>query len=218
MKRACLLLLLATALVSLAVIGCSSDENQPVFTRVRVNPACGVVPLSVEGYATVTGGNETGSPTGGNNNLEIRWAFGDGGTSQTSISYHVYADTGTFDVVVTAQDEDGKSATYTVPVVVYADTLNVAASSSAELGATTADTVRFNLIAEACGIDPYNDDDYRNLQFIWNMDDADTTIYTGRAPEFQYTAPGDYAVTVAVTYAALAVTRRDTLNLTISGP
>ncbi len=85
MKRACMLLFPALMILAV-VVGCV-DESKPTFTRVRVTPQCGVVPMDVEGYAILSGGNETGDPLGGNNNLEVKWAFGDGGTGNTSISY-----------------------------------------------------------------------------------------------------------------------------------
>src|SRR5210317_1318757 len=98
MKRALLLLLPASLLVFLAISGCN-DESLPRFTRVRVYPACGIMPLQVEGLAIASGGNESGSPTGGNNNLEITWDFGDGTTGQTSLAYHTFTEARDYDVV-----------------------------------------------------------------------------------------------------------------------
>ena len=91
MKRAFLLLVMALLLLAVAT-GCNDDESKPAFTRLRVSPDCGVIPLDVEGYAVLSGGDESGDPMGGNNSLEIDWDFGDGGTGSTTIAYHRYTE------------------------------------------------------------------------------------------------------------------------------
>jgi hypothetical protein len=215
MKRAFLLLLPATLLFVLAMSGCN-DESEPEFTRVRVYPECGVAPLQVEGLAIVSGGNESGDPTGGNNNLEIRWSFGDGGTSQTSIAYHTYTEPDDYVVTVTATDPDGKTAEATYPVTVLADSLVIQALSNFPDGAvTTADTVHFDVWASACDINPDVEGDYVKMTYRWLIEDNE---YLGRQPEYQFSAAGDYDVQLAVTYPELAVVRRATLSFTVSDP
>jgi hypothetical protein len=217
MKRACLILLPAALLLVLAVSGCN-EESSPTFTRVRVKPACGVAPMVVEGYAIVSGGNESGDPMGGNNNLEIDWNFDDGGTGRTSIAYHTYTTPGEYTVSVVARDPDGQTADATFPVVVLEDSLRVRADYvPVDGGFTVADTVRFNIEVETCDIDyPTVLGDSVKMQFQWAMGDADTTVYRVPAPAFQYTTPGDYEVIVSVFYPAWAVMRRDTLNFSVS--
>ena len=216
MKRLFLLLLpAAVLLVILAMAGCD-DESKPEFTRVTIFPECGVVPLAVECYATTSGGNETGDPTGSSNNLEMTWDFRDGGTGQTSINYHTFQEPGTYEVLVTAKDPDGNTATALFPVTVLADTLNIEVSSNFPEGAaTTADTVRFDVRAEACDIDPDAAGDYVKLNFRWTMDG---NTFLGQNPEYSFAAPGEYMVELAASYASLAVVRKDTLTLTITDP
>ena len=215
MKRALLLLLPASLLVFLALAGCD-DESKPAFTRVRVYPDCGVTPLLVDCLAIVSGGNESGDPTGGNNNLEIKWDFDDGTTSQTSITYHTYTTPGDYLVTITATDPDGNRATATYPVRVFPDTLLVEASSDFADGAvTTADTVHFTMRASSCDIDPDVEDDYVKMNFRWLMDGHE---FNGRTPSYQFPAPGDYDVFLSVFYPELAVVRRDTLQFTVTTP
>ncbi len=215
MKRALLLLFPAILLAFVALSGCD-DESKPAFTRLKVYPDCGVIPLQVEGLAIVSGGNESGSPTGGNNNLEIQWNFGDGGTSQTSISYHTFQDAGEYLVQVTATDPDGNKATASYPVIVYADTLSIEALSTPEAGTVPVGTaVSFDVTAESCDIDPDVEGDFVKLAYRWDFGDR---VFADRQVTRTWNTPGTYEVYLAVTYPALSVTRRDTLEFTVTGP
>lgn len=216
MKRAFFLLLPAVLLVFLFIAGCD-DETNPQFSRIRVYPQCGVAPLQVDCLAIVSGGNESGDPTGGNNNLDIRWDFGDGGSGTTSINYHTYSEPGEYLVVATAEDPDGKTTSISQMVTVIADTLTVRASSDYDdLAVTVADTINFDLWASSCEIDPLEDDDYRNLIFEWQMNDGTDTVFQSRQPAYTFVTTGDYEVTLSVVYPALATTRRDTLAFSVT--
>lgn len=213
MKRAFLLLLPAVLLVMLGVAGCN-DESLPTFTRVKVFPDCGVAPLEVEGLAIASGGNESGDPTGGNNNLEIRWDFGDGATSETSITYHTFSQAGDYTVTVTATDPDGGKATSRYAVTVLPDTLNITASSNFPDGAVaTTDTVHFSLRARSCDIDPDSEGDYVKMTYRWLIGDQ---VFTGPSPMYRFTTAGNETVRLAVTYPELAVTRHDSLLFTVT--
>jgi len=216
MKRAVLLSLLLLSASGLGLTGCNDDESTPYFTRLTVTPACGVVPLQVEGLAIATGGNETGPATGGNNNLEMTWDFGDGVNSNTSISYHEYATPGEYNVVVTGKDPDGQVATISQMVIVLPDTMTVEASHDrADSTALRGEPIQFNVLADACSIDPDEDDDYRNLTFKWEMKSPMNHVFYGRSPVFAYGAIGDYYPVCTVTLPSLAVSRSDTLFVRI---
>lgn len=213
-------------LALLAVTGCD-DETEPEFTRVVVSPQCGVVPLEIEGYAAASGGNEGGDPTGGNNNLEITWNFDDGASSSTSIAYHIYDEAGDYLIEVTAKDPDGKTAQAFVPVTVRADTLDVAAGSNFhgdlinpgdEGIVETGQLIFFDVTASACGIDPQVDDDYRQLSFVWSMNDGTGQEYYTRRPVYSFDTAGEYTVNVAVALPALACTRHSSLTFTVVDP
>lgn len=208
MKRACLLLLPAILLIALAATGCD-DESKPIFTRVRATPTCGVVPLSVEVFAAVSGGNESGDPMGGTNNLEVNWNFGDGGTGTTSISFHKYQTPGTYDIIVTAVDPDGNTTSSSVPVTVMADSLVVTAEATNQTPAI-GERVKFDMTALGCAINyPTVLGDSVKMSFRWSiMSAADTTTFEGAGPSFTFDAAGHYDVEMAVTYPAQAVTRK----------
>ena len=217
MKRACLLLLPVMLLIILAITACN-EESKPVITRVRVSPACGVVPLQVETFAAVSGGVESGDPMGGTNNLETTWTFGDGGQGSTAISFHRYTMPGEYTVTVTAKDPDGNTATSSVPVSVLADSLAISAISNFPDGnVTTADTIRFSMTVAACGIDyPTVPGDSVKMTYRWEMADTETTVFKGTSPSFVYPVAGEYDARIAVTYPALAVTRRATLHFSVA--
>lgn len=213
MKRALLLLMPAVLLLAI-VAGCDDDDvSQPSFTRLRVTPACGVVPMEVEGYAILSGGNETGDPLGGNNNLDVKWSFGDGGTGVTTLAYHQYFTAGEFNVTVTGTDPDGNIATATYPVLVLPDSLVVGAGSNFPDGnVTTADTVRFEVSVFTCDIDyPVILGDSVKVEILWEMGDVDDTVYRVMEPAFKYTTPGQKEATLTVFYPAWAVERKQTL-------
>lgn len=175
--------------------------------------------MQVEGYAVVTGGNETGDATGGNNNLEITWDFGDGSASRTTLAYNLYEQPGDYTVTVTAKDPDGNTTSGSVPVRVLADSLLIEASSSYPDGmVTTADIIDFFVWAESCDIDPDNPDDYVKMIYKWHMNDAGDHVYQTRQPRFAFGDPGEYDVVLDVTYPAWAVTRHDTLHFSVSAP
>ena len=216
MKRACVLMLPAMILIVLATSACN-DESKPLFTRVRVSPACGVAPLDVEVFAAVSGGNETGDPLGGTNNLEVIWNFGDGGSGNTSINYHRYNEAGEYTIIVTATDPDGSSATSSVPVTVIADSLVVNAIAVPTPGTiAVGQTVQFGVVARNCDIDyPAIPGDYVKMTFRWEMGDVDDTVYTGPTPQFTFNVAGEYDVKVAVAHPAQSITRHETMHFSV---
>jgi PKD repeat protein len=212
-----LLLLPAILLIALATVGCN-DESKPYFTRVRVTPACGVVPLQVESFAAVSGGNETGPPLGGTNNLEISWTFGDGGTGKTAVAYHRYLDPGTYQVTVTAKDPDGNASSTSVPVLVLADSLQITASSNFPDGnVPLGQRILFETSGLGCNVDyPTVPGDSVKLVYRWTMGNAANTVYQGPRPRHTYATAGTYIVNLAVTDPMLAVTRRATMEFVVA--
>lgn len=213
----------ALCLVTLALAflapGCKED-SKPRITRMNVSPACGVAPVEVIATAYASGGDESGDPLGGNNNLEMAWTFGDGATGSTSVAYHTYSTAGDYMVSVTATDPAGETATASVPLVVLADSLVVEASTNFPGGTvTTADIVQFDAAVSSCDVDfPAVEGDAVKLTFRWEMNDATEQEFSGPSPRFRFLTPGEYDVELTVTYAAWAVTRRSTLHLTVTAP
>ncbi len=215
-------MLLVPALLLLALAaGCQDDDTSlPVFTRLSVNPACGVAPMDVEGYAVLSGGNESGDPMGANNNLEISWSFDDGGTGSSTIAYHRYTVPGEYSVTVVGRDPDGKTTTASVPVTVFPDSLIIQAGSDFPEGNVTTDQIiHFNIAVESCDIDfPIVQGDSVKVVFNWKMGDADANEFKLAEPEFRYDIPGQYEVNVSVFYPAWAVLREQTLTFNVTSP
>jgi hypothetical protein len=218
MKRACILLVPALLFLALAT-GCEDDEqSMPKFTRLTVTPACGVAPMAVEGYAVLSGGNESGDPMGANNNLQILWNFGDGGTGSTTRDFHTFHTPGEYTVTVKGIDPDGQTAVATFPVVVYPDSLVTEAGSDFPDGnVTTNDIIHFDLMASSCDIDyPEVLGDSVKMVVKWEMGDDAGSEFKLTSPEFRYDTPGDYEVNVSVFYPAWAAWRKQTLNFTVT--
>ena len=220
MKRACMLLVPALLLLAVAT-GCQDDDKSlPSFTRLRVSPACGVAPMDVEGYAIISGGNETSDPMGANNNLAISWNFGDGGTGSSTIAYHRYHTPGEYEVIVTGRDSDGNTALASVPVTVFPDSLVIQAGSDFPDGNVTTDQIiHFKIAAESCDIHfPTVQGDSVKMVFKWEMGDAENHEFKIPEPEFRYDIPGQYEVNVSVFYPAWAVLREQTLTFNVTSP
>lgn len=219
MKRICLLMLPLAMILALAITGCK-DDSKPYFTRVVVTPSCGVAPMSVDCFAAISGGNESGDPMGANNNLDIAWNFGDGGTGRTSIEYYEYMAPGDYTVTVTGTDPDGNSATAQVMVSVLPDSLTMEALSNFPDGnVTTADTVSFGLMAESCDIHyPSARGDSVKMVYQWTMGIASEDTFKIASPRFRYFNPGTYTAKLTVFYPAWAVSRTDSLLFVVTDP
>jgi PKD repeat protein len=210
---------LASALLAFMAAGCKED-SKPRITRMNVSPSCGVVPVEVIATAYVSGGDESGDPLGGNNNLEMTWNFGDGGAGATSVAYHTYTVPGEYNVVVTAVDPAGESTSATVPVTVLPDSLVLEVSTNFPGGTlTTADTVEFAVAVTSCDVNyPAVEGDAVKLAFRWEMNDPTNRVTTNPTPVFQFATPGVYDVELTVTYPAWAVTRHEFIQLTVIAP
>ena len=231
MKRVPILMAicLVTAGLALLASGCKED-SKPRITRMNVSPACGVAPVEVIATAYCSGGDESGDPLGGNNNLEMSWAFGDAGTGATSVAYHTYTTAGQYNVLVTATDPAGETASATVPVTVLPDSLVVEiATNFPDSNPTTDDVVRFDAVVYSCDVDyPTVPGDAVKLAFRWVMNDPGDHVFTEAQPGFRqtpegdngfmFTTAGEYDVEMSVTYPAWAVTRHRTIHLTVTTP
>ncbi len=80
----------------------------------------------------------TGSATGGTQPFTYAWTFGDGGSSNSQNTSHIYAAAGTYTVHLWANDTVGGSSEYTLTVVVGAPAVNVVDTGTATLYAVVA--------------------------------------------------------------------------------
>jgi len=218
MRKLGLILFLA-ALAALFVAGCGEDDSKPVITRLYASETCGVAPLRVDFRADVSGGKPLADPTGGNAWLRIVWDFGDGHgiDNGTSIAYHEFADTGTFNVTVTAEDDNGERASRSIAITVIADSLGIQAFSriDGEPGDEIAACrpIEFYTVGNLCGFDP-DVDSYERFIFRWEIGDS---VYTGTNP-FHAFAPvdvGDQDIHVVIEDPIRSITRRDTVFVNV---
>jgi len=213
-------IVLLVLLAALVVASCSEENKVPYFTRFDTSGNCGVAPFRVDFYAIATGGDEKPDPTGGNLYLDFDWDFADGShASGSSIVYHTYHDPGEYHVRVKVTDNDGDSDTDTVTIHVRADTLSIFPTSVPAGTATTADTVQFDVKANACGFDP-DTGDYNQFLYEWKIDNAAQTVYHGRQPRHRFLTAdiGTRHIAVRVSNPAMDIVRRDTLVLEIIAP
>lgn len=220
MKR---VICLTAVLMLLTVLGCK-DENFPKITRINVSESCGVVPMYLEVYGAASGGDESGGATGGVNNLEYTWDFGDG-SGATSISYHTYdtvpedSISTVYRVTLTVSDPDGKSDVNYVTVTVIADSLKITPATIPAMGITAGSPVLLDYLAMSCDIEPLNDDDYVQLNQTWTVIDpavpGGVAVYEGRSPVHSFAAAGTYDVNLHVYYAAWEVHRNVDLQVVV---
>jgi hypothetical protein len=215
MKRVICLLL--TALMLAAVVGCK-DETRPKITRISISQTCGIVPMQVEVYGAASGGDESGGPTGGVNNLDYVWNFGDG-TSPTSISYHTYTADSLYTITLTVTDPNGLKDTNFVQVLALADSLRIETEVLPASGVTTTTPVLFDYIAASCDINPDLDEDYVKLISTWFVEDPGApggmVAYTARNPVHTFSAEGTFEVRLNVFYPAWDVFRNVTMQIVV---
>lgn len=218
MKRL-ILLTLASLAILFVCVGCSEDESEPVITRIVVTPECGVADLRVDVFGAASGGDESGPATGGANNLEYSWDFGDGTSASTSIAYHVYDTPGEYTVRLSVKDPDGKSATAERFVTVIGDSMTIEGEFS-PAAPSVGEQVSFDFRAMSCAIDPDTPGDYRNLVQSWyvvNPAGTDTfATYLGKDPTHTFLAPGTWTVHLQVSFPAWAVVRKDVLTIDVN--
>jgi len=218
MKR---LILPTLALLTILAVytGCTENENEPVITRLHVAPQCGVAPVRVDVYGAASGGDESGPATGGANNLEYTWNFGDGTTSNTTIAYHVYETGGEYTVRLTVKDPGGKSDTDTVHVSVIADSMTIEATATPATS-SPGERVVLDYRAISCAIDPDLAGDYRNLVQRWTLARTSTgdtiVVYDGKEPSHTFGSAGSYTAYLQVAFPAWSVVRRDTLYIDVN--
>lgn len=218
MKR---LILPTLALLTILALcgGCSEEESEPVITRIHVSPGCGVLPVRVDVYGAASGGDETGPATGGANNLEYTWDFGDGTNSSTSIAYHLYETPGDYMISLTVKDPGGKTATAQRLVTIIADSMTVE-GELAPTASSPGEQVDMDFRAMSCEINPDLAGDYRNLIQSWTVVRASTgdtlVVYEGKEPVHTFSSAGSYTVHLQVTYPAWSVVRRDTLDIEVN--
>jgi len=88
-----------------------------------------------------------------------------------------------------------------------------------DLAVTTNEVFELDIRARSCSIDPDVPEDYRKLDFEWNIVDADSTYsFFTQKPVWTFTQTGSYLIYSRCTLTSLAVTRLDTLEVYVTAP
>jgi uncharacterized membrane protein len=97
--------LMAVAIIVLTISSCKKDDPEPV------NPVASFqFEVSATNFLEVTFTNYSTNAT------SYAWNFGDGGTSTDKDPVYVYATAGSYEIVLTASNAEGTSATFAASV------------------------------------------------------------------------------------------------------
>ena len=178
------------------------EEGKPVI-RAFADPASGPAPLAVTFSATGI------DPDGGA--LTWRWQFPNGTATGSSVSW-TFRQAGTYQVTVTATDDEGQTASQTLEVVVgaVANQPPVVEATANKTSGPAELKVKFDAVAA----DPDGDD--AELLYHWDFGDDNGTALE-MSPEHTYMAPGTYTATVTVTDPSGASVT-DTVQITVTDP
>jgi PKD repeat protein len=122
--------------------------------------------------------------------VSYKWEFGDGKKGDGPVVSHKYGKVGTFEVTLTATDNDDATGT---------------ATNSVEVGAGVAPTAKFGINPQAGDVNTtytFNaansvDPDGQITQYLWNFGGNDTA--TGVTATFTFKSAGTFFVTLTVT-------------------
>jgi PKD repeat protein len=179
------------------------DETDPGAPVVQgfADPANGSAPLEVQ--FTATGQDPDGGP------LIYRWDFGDGSSAVRPDPVRTYTEPGAYEATVTVTDEDGKTASDTVPVTV-SEPVNL--PPQVQLAADPASgrgplEVHF----EAVGSDPEGGP----LTYEWDFGDGGGGF--GAVVDHTYVDTGTYTAVVTATDAG-GESARDEIEIEVEDP
>ena len=115
------------------------------------------------------------------------WTFGDGTSSTEQSPNHTYENGGTYSVKITVTDDDGLTASRTVPV---------STNGSSNLGPQA--NMRFDCSGNGCDFRSISSDEGGSVAAVlWDFGDGATSTATN--PSHNYASAGTYGVTLRVT-------------------
>jgi len=185
-----------TFIGSFTISTCGPVSNPPV-ADFSGSPTSGVVPLTVQ-FAD----QSSGSPS------SWSWDFGDGTGSTAQNPSHEYTAAGTYTVSLTATNGDGSdTATKTDYIDVTAPSKPVADFSGTPTSGAAPLTVQFTDLSSGSPT-------------TWSWDFGDGTGSTSQNPTHQYTAAGDFTVTLTATnaYGSGTVVKTNYVHVSVAPP
>ncbi|MBL0019117.1 MAG: PKD domain-containing protein [Bacteroidetes bacterium] len=179
-----------TYTVTLTVTGVGGSDTRTVVNYITVfqkpdvfigaTPTSGCVPLGVQ-FAN----NSIAYP---GPFTSLIWDFGDGNTSNSANPFHTYSVPGTYNVLLSTVDNNGCSATNSVPTTINVSTPINANFSFALVGSCGA-PVTANFTDISTGTGPFT--------YSWDFGDG-SPLSTAQNPSHTYLANGSYTVTLII--------------------
>ncbi|MHB1137550.1 MAG: PKD domain-containing protein [Microthrixaceae bacterium] len=169
-----------------ATVAVTVNANQAPTVVANATPDAGKAPLGVV-FSSVGSVDADGTIVG------YEWDFGDGSAVSSSANpSHLYGAEGSYTATLTVTDDDGATATATLPIEVGPPnvTPTVAAEAVPAFGKVPLD-VDFS---SAGTVDP----DGTIVSYEWNFGDG-SPVETTEDPSHTYTAVGSYTATLTVT-------------------
>jgi len=187
MKAKIFVMLVITTLLVGIMSGCT-EEKKETETPTNNSPEASFTASIDDTDTSIAGGTVTFDATAtdqdADDTLTYAWDFGDGETSTDEDPVHVYADNGTYTVILTVSDsEDEVTASDTVIVG------NVAPTAS-----FTYEADDLNVTFTSTSTDPNLDD---VLTYEWTIDDV--AVNTSSEFTYEFADYGTYNVTLTVT-------------------
>jgi len=175
--------------------GVSTSPPSPPVANFTANPTSGTIPLTV--YFT---DSSTNTPT------SWSWTFGDSGTSTAQNPSHQYTSSGSYTVTLTATNAGGSDGeTKTNYITASTQPAPVANFSGSPTSGTVPLTVNFT-------------DSSTNTPTSWSWSFGDSGTSTAQNPSHQYTAAGNYTVTLTATNAGGSDGETKTNYITVTVP
>lgn len=171
-------------------------------------------PAAPQAGQTVVFNADQSVASAGHSLTSFSWDFGDGGTASGSVATHVFANTGTYNVVLTALDDTGQRAGITLPVSVVGSggsggSATVASFSSSPSSPVVGQVVFFNAGASSAATG-------RTLSsYAWDFGDGTTLVAQTSSANHTFTNSGSFTVSLTVTDSA-GTTAKTTNSVTVA--
>lgn len=187
------------------LVEASEQDNEQLTSSFTADPESGVAPLLVQfdGSASV-------DPDG--RITAYRWDYGDGNSASGPVKTHTFTEPGIFVVTFSVRGSDGEIATASKTITVIAEN---EPNSAPTASATATPDQGIAPLEVAFDATASSDTDGRIIRYDWDFGNDNSS--NGQQPNYTFTEPGIYEVTLVVTDDEGA-TDEATLTITVEEP